>query len=240
MRVSDPLSAAGSFFNATLDCYLLVEEPNYMKRLMVGLCVALAVAPLGGATALEKGRDYDALAKPVETGAKIEVREFFWYGCPHCYAIEGSLERWIKRLPDNVEFVRTPATAPRWLVHAQAYYAFAALNAGARTHAALFRAIHENNRRLDNESALAEFAKEQGVDPAKFREEFASGGVRFNVQQAKQTNEAYQITSVPMFAVDGKYVTSASMAGGEAQLFSVLDQLIRKAARERPAQAGKR
>lgn len=213
-----------------------------MKRIIVGLCVVLSVAPLGGAVALEKGREYDALARPqpVETGAKIEVREFFWYGCPHCYALESGLERWIKRLPSNVEFVRMPATVPRWLAHAQAYYAFAALDATAKTHSALFRAIHEKDRRLDSESALAEFAKEQGIDPAKFRVAWESFGVRLKLQQAKQTNANYQISSVPTFAVDGKYITSVSMAGGEAQLFAVLDQLIQKAARERPAQAGKR
>jgi protein dithiol oxidoreductase (disulfide-forming) len=213
-----------------------------MKRLFVGLCVVLTLAPLGAVVALEKGRDYDALAspQPVDTGAKIEVREFFWYGCPHCYALEGGLERWVKRLPSNVEFVRMPATVPRWMVHAQAFYTFAALGATAKTHSALFRAIHEKNQRLDSEAALAEFAREQGIDPAKFREAWESFGVRFKLQQAKQTNAAYQISSVPTFAVDGKYVTSASMAGGEAQLFAVLDQLIQKAAQERLAQAGKR
>ena len=213
-----------------------------MKRIIFGFCVALTLAPLTGALALEKGRDYEVLPKPqpVEAGAKIEVREFFWYGCPHCYALEGALESWIKRLPRNVEFVRTPATSSRWLVHAQAYYVFAALDANAKTHTALFRAIHEKNRRLDNEAALAEFAKEQGIDPAKFREAWGSFGVRFKMQQAKQTNEAFEVTSVPMFAVDGKYFTSPSMTGGEAQMFAVLDQLVKKAALERPAKVEKR
>jgi len=213
-----------------------------MKRLGFLLLFTLFMAPLGSASALEQGREYEALSKPqpVDTGAKIEVREFFWYGCPHCYAIEGSVERWVKRLPSNVEFVRMPATVPRWLVHAQAYYTFAALNATEKTHAALFRAIHEKNQRLDSEPALADFAKEQGIDPAKFREAWESFGVRFKLQRAKQTNAAFQISSVPTFAVDGKYVTSASMAGGETQLFAVLDQLIQKAAGERSSKAGKR
>ena len=213
-----------------------------MKHILAGLCVALSLAPMGSAVALEKGRDYEVLAtpQPVETGSKIEVREFFWYGCPHCYALEGGLEEWVKRLPSNVEFVRMPATVPRWMVHAQAYYTFAALGATAKTHSALFRAIHEEEQRLDSESALAGFAKTQGIDPAKFREAWESFGVRFKLQQAKQVNAAYQISSVPTLAVDGKYITSASMAGGEAQLFAVLDQLIQKAAKERPAQAGKR
>lgn len=213
-----------------------------MRRLLTLWILALALTPSGAALALQPGRDYVPLpaAQPVETGDKIEVREFFWYGCPHCYSLEPALERWLKRKPANVAFVRTPATAPRWMPHARAFYAFAALGATEQTHAALFRAIHEQNRRLETEEALAEFAQQQGVDPAKFRQAFNSFGVRTNLERARQVNAAYQVTSVPMFAVDGKYVTSPGMAGSEAAFLVVLDQLIQQAARERqkPAKAG--
>lgn len=213
-----------------------------MKRILVGLCMAMVLAPFGSATALQAGRDYIVLAapQPVETGSKIEVREFFWYGCPHCYALEPLLDNWLAHKPANVEFLRTPATAPRWMIHAQAYYAFAALGATARTHAALFRAIHEKNQPLDDEDALAEFAAEQGIDPKKFREAFESFGVQVELQKAKRLNQAFQITSVPTFEVDGKYVTGAGMAGGEQELFAVLDQLIKKAAHERSNKAADR
>ncbi|MFL6654932.1 MAG: thiol:disulfide interchange protein DsbA/DsbL, partial [Sulfurifustis sp.] len=164
---------------------------------------------------------------------KIEVREFFWYGCPHCYALEPALTNWLKRKPANVEFIRTPATAPNWLLHAQAYYAFASLGATERTHLALFRAIHQENRRLNSEDALVDFAKQQGIDPAKFREALNSFGVRMNVEKAKRVNEAYEVTSVPMLAVDGKYLTSAGMVGSEEALIPALDQLVQQAAKER-------
>lgn len=215
-----------------------------MKRLhlLITVVLALGFVPLGASMALEKGRDYVALPKPqpVETGKKVEVREFFWYGCPHCYSLEPVINDWLKHKPANVEFVRTPATAPNWLVHAQAYYTFAALGATEKTHAALFRAIHEKNRPLNTEQALADFAKEQGIDPGKFRETFNSFGVRTNLEKAKRMAEAYQVTSVPMIAVDGKYLTSASMTGSEEGLMKVLDQLIQQAARERgvPAKPG--
>lgn len=206
-----------------------------MKRVIALWSLVLALLPFG-AIALEQGRDYVPLAVPqsVDTGNKIEVREFFWYGCPHCYSLEPGLERWLKRKPANVEFVRTPATFPRWLLHARAFYAFAALNATERTHNALFRAIHEQNRRLDTEQALAEFAQAQGIDAGKFRDAFNSFGVRTHLEKAKQTNAAYQVTSVPLIAVDGKYLTGPSMTGGEEAFFAVLDQLVQKAARERP------
>ncbi|MFL6713281.1 MAG: thiol:disulfide interchange protein DsbA/DsbL [Sulfurifustis sp.] len=204
---------------------------------LLALVLVLAILPFAPVQALQKGRDYVALPKPqpVETGNKIEVREFFWYGCPHCYALEPALAKWLKQKPANVEFIRTPATAPNWLLHAQAYYAFASLGATERTHAALFRAIHQENRRLNSEDALADFAKQQGIDPAKFREAFNSFGVRMNVEKAKRANEAYEVTSVPMLAVDGKYLTSASMVGSEEGLIPALDQLVQQAAKERGA-----
>lgn len=207
---------------------------------LLALFLVLGVLPFASVQALEKGRDYVALPKPqpVETGNKIEVREFFWYGCPHCYALEPTLASWVKRKPANVEFIRTPATAPSWLILAQAYYAFAALGATERTHLALFRAIHQENRRLNTEDALTDFAKQQGIDPAKFREAFNSFGVRMNLEKAKQLNEAYEVTSVPMLAVDGKYLTSASMVGSEEALIPALDQLVKQAAKERGIKAG--
>lgn len=210
-----------------------------MKSLLLSMVLAFWLAPLSAANALEKGRDYVVLPtpQPVETGKKVEVREFFWYGCPHCYALEPMLSNWLKRKPANVEFVRTPGVAPNWLVHGQAYYTFAALGATEQTHAALFRAIHEKNRPLNNEQALADFAKEQGIDPAKFRETFNSFGVRTNLEKARRLNMAYQVTSVPMIAVDGKYLTSASMVGSDEALIKAVDQLVQQAARERGAPA---
>lgn len=206
---------------------------KYFRRL--ALFLVLGILPFASAQALEKGRDYTALAtpQPVETGNKIEVREFFWYGCPHCNALEPMIADWLKHKPANVEFIRTPATVPSWMVQAQAYYAFAALGATARTHAAIFRAIHQEHRPLDSEAAFADFAKQQGIDPAKFREAFNSFGVRVSLEKAKRLNEAYGITSVPTFEVDGKYVTDPSMTGGEEGLMPVLDQLVQQAARER-------
>jgi thiol:disulfide interchange protein DsbA len=211
------------------------------NRRLYAWIFALSLAPFTAVTALEKGRDFVALAppQPVETGKKIEVREFFWYGCPHCYTLEPALMNWLKRKPANVEFIRTPATAPNWLIHAQAYYAFAALGATEKTHPALFRAIHQQNRQLNTEPALAQFATEQGIDATKFSEAFNSFGVRTNVEKAKRLSAAYQVTSVPMVAVDGKYLTSASMVGSEEGMIKALDQLVQQATRERGASAPK-
>jgi thiol:disulfide interchange protein DsbA len=199
------------------------------------IALTLAFLPLATALALDKG-EYRTLParQPVEAPeGKIEVREFFWYGCPHCYALEPRIDAWLEHAPGNVAFVRTPATGGRWLVHAQAYYAFEALGVTERLHGAMFRAIHEQNRRLDSLSALADFAAEQGIDPQRFRDAFNSFGVRTALERAKQINAAYQVTSVPLFAVDGKYVTSAYQTRGEQRLFGAIEELVELAARSR-------
>lgn len=203
---------------------------------MRGLFVLfLALLPFSPSMALEKGREYVAVPKPqqVDTGNKVEVREFFWYGCPHCYTLEPHVTKWVKSKPANAEFIRTPATAPRWMIHAQAYYAFAALGATEKTHTAMFRAMQEQKRPLNDEQSLADFAKEQGIDPAKFKEAFNSFSVNASVDKARRLSEAFQIASVPTFVIDGKYVTSASMAGSEEGLMKVISQLVAMAAKER-------
>lgn len=204
-----------------------------MKRLMwvLVLCWALPAA----AAPYVENRHYLELAlpQPTETGNKVEVREFFWYGCPHCWELEPTLDTWLKKLPTSAQFVRTPGAGGRWLVHARAYYAFETLGALPRVHKPLFRAMHEQRRPLDTEAALTQFAGENGVDQNKFREAFNSFSVRLKLDRARQINMEAGISSVPAFLVDGRYLTSPSMAGGNAQMFKVVDFLVQKVARER-------
>lgn len=170
---------------------------------------------------------------PVETGTRIEVREFFWYGCPHCYTLEPVLNTWLKKLPAHAGFVRTPGAAPHWLVHAQAYYALESLGALGTVHEPLFKAIQTDRRGYGDEASLTQFVASQGVNAAKFREAFRSFGVRLKVERAKKLNSEYMVSSVPTLVVDGKYLTSPSMAGGEEAMLKLVDQLIERARRER-------
>jgi thiol:disulfide interchange protein DsbA len=177
---------------------------------------------------------------PVETGNKIEVREFFWYGCPHCYMLEPALTRWLKKLPANAQFVRTPGTAsPRWELHAQAYYTFEALGVTAKLHEAFFKAVQEQHDTLNDEKSITDFAVSHGVDRKRFSEAFNSFGVRLKFEKAKQINKDLNIDSVPTLVVDGKYLTGPAMTGGEDEFFKVLDQLISKAAKERKKRPAK-
>ena len=213
-----------------------------MRRLMGGCLAMLMLFPVLTRAEFTEGRQYMQVPFPtaVETGNKIEVREIFWYGCPHCYVLEPGLTHWLKKLPANAQFVRTPATAaPNWQIHAQTYYTFEALGAMEKLHGAFFKAVQDQKSGLNEEKGIADFVASHGIDRKKFTEAFNSFGVRLKLEKAKQVNQDLNINSVPTLVVDGKYLTSAAMAGGEEAMFKLLDQLISKAAKERNKKATK-
>ncbi len=212
-----------------------------MKRLIGGWLLAMTLFPGLVHAAFTEGRHYMEVPFPVavETGNKVEVREFFWYGCPHCYVLEPGLMRWVQKLPANAQFVRTPGAAPRWMTHGQAYYTFEALGITEKLHSAFFKAVQDQKEALNDEKGITEFVVRHGVDRKKFSEAFNSFGVRLKLEKAKQLNQDLNINSVPAVVVDGKYLTSPAMAEGEEQFFKVLDELIDKAAKERKKKAVK-
>ncbi len=206
-----------------------------MKKLACSLLVAFYLAPGLSAADFELGTHYVELGfgAQARSGDKIEVREFFWYGCPHCYRLEPYLERWLERLPQDVEYVRTPGVARRWIPHAQAFYTFEALGVTEKVHRAFFDSIHKEGKQLADEASIAEFLAAYGIDEKSFRETYNSFGIRTKVEKARQLNFRYGISSVPMLTVNGKYKTSAVMAGGEAQLMRLIDHLVDKIRQER-------
>jgi len=206
-----------------------------MKRLLAMVWLIALGLPLAASAEFLEGVEYVRIAKqPVETGAKIEVREFFWYGCPHCYALEPTLVAWLKKMPKNAQFVRTPAVFnERWAVHARAYYAFESLGLIGKMHEPLFRALHYDKRPLFDADSLAAFVAERGGDRKAFLDAYGSFGVATSVNRATQLGRAYGVQSVPTFFVDGQYMTNANIAGGHENIPQVLNFLIQKAAAER-------
>lgn len=206
-----------------------------MKRLIRGLLWMVLLVPALGQAAFVEGQHYQAVPfpQPVETGNKIEVREIFWYGCPHCYVLEPALTEWLKKIPANAQFIRTPGTAPAWMTHAQAFYTFESLGVTKKVHELFFKAVQEQKVTLSDEKSIAEFVAAHGVNKQKFSEAYNSFGVRVKVEKAKQLNQDLSISSVPTLVVDGKYLTSPAMAGGEDKLFQLVNELIAKAAKER-------
>ncbi len=213
-----------------------------MRRLIGGWLMMLMLFPVLARAEFTEGRQYMEVPFPtaVETGDKIEVREIFWYGCPHCYVLEPGLVQWLKKLPGNARFVRTPATAaPHWQIHAQTYYTFEALGALEKLHGVFFKTVQDQQGKPNDEQGIADFAASHGIDRKKFTDAFNSFGVRLKLEKAKQINQDLNINSVPTLVVDGRYLTTAAMAGGEEKMFKLLDQLIVKAARERKTKAAK-
>ena len=207
-----------------------------MKRMICRIAFALLLAtPVISVAQFLVGVEYTRVGpQPVETGIKIEVREFFWYGCPHCFTLDPFLEKWQKTMPKNAHFVRTPAVfSDRWAVHARAYYAFEALAITAKMHSALFHAMHVDKRPLSDADSLAAFVAEKGEDRKAFLDAYNSFGMQANVNRAMQAGRAYNLESVPTLIVDGKYMTNANIAGGLERVPQVLDFLIKLAAAER-------
>ena len=194
------------------------------------LLTALVLAPL---LARAQGRDPGfsfselKLAQPVETPGRIEVIEFFWYGCPHCYSLEPAIDAWLKKLPADVEFRRVPAVlSQNWVAHAQVYFAFEALGALARLHRPFFDAIHRDRLRIDNQAAFDQWLQKQGVEPKKFVEVARSFGVESRVKRAAQISAIYGIDGVPALAVHGRYTVSAEQGGSREGMLRTVDYLI--------------
>ncbi len=199
------------------------------------LLLAFMFAPLTAWAEYTEGVEYIAIRpQPVETGAKIEVREFFWYGCPHCYHLEPVLTSWRKTLTPKAEFVRSPAIfRDTWGIHARAYFALQTLGVSEKLDGPVFKAIHEQDRPLDSEKSLTAFMVEQGVDEKRFSDAFHSFSMENSLKRAVELQKLYGINSVPTLVVDGRYLTSPSLAQGNSQVAKVLDFLIAKAAQER-------
>lgn len=171
---------------------------------------------------------------PTHSGNKIEVTEVFWYGCPHCYAFEPYLEKWLKTKPANVEFRLMPGILNRgWVAHARAYYTAQKLGVLDKIHRQLFDAIHKDRRNIFDEDSIKAFFVEQGVDGDKFSNIYDSRYVDEKLKQAIRAQIDAKITGVPSLIVDGKYLTSPSMTGSYKSLAQVLNNLIKKAAAER-------
>lgn len=170
-----------------------------------------------------------AQPQPTRDPAKVEVIEFFWYGCSHCYDAEPHVAAWRKKQPAQVEFIRVPAIFnQRWAVLGRAYYAMQQLKLGEDVHKALFEAIHRDRKNLNDEASLSEFFAAQGVPREKFREAFNSFDVDGKLGRANQMTRAYGLEGVPAFIVNGKYRVDTTSAGSEAGMFTALDQLVAK------------
>jgi thiol:disulfide interchange protein DsbA len=193
---------------------------------------------------LTPGKDYRVInpPQPTDSGKRIEVLEFFYYGCPHCNALQPPLRVWLKQKPADVEFRRVPAVFENsWLPLTFAYYALDAMGLADKLHYDVFAALHEQRIRLSDQNILFDWVAKHGVEREKFAEAYNSFGVKNRGMRSIELTRTYDISGTPALTVDGKYLVSPSMilrpdnTVDYPRYFVVLDQVIAMARKERAA-----
>lgn len=212
-----------------------------LSRLFAIACFGLITLSAGATpTAPVEGQEYQRLpqAVPTDTGKKVEVMEFFWYNCPHCFQFEPHLADWVKKQGDRIVMKRVPVGFRDSFVPQQKlYYTLETMNR-LDLHRAVFDAIHVGRQKLDREEQIMAFIEKQGVDMKKFVDTFNSFTVQSKVSRVRQLQETFRIDGVPTVAIDGQYITSPSVVGqtmrgaSEAQMnaatLQVMDALVAK------------
>ena len=183
-----------------------------------------------------EGRQYVRLTQPLPINVppgKIEVVDFFWYGCPHCAAFEPELDAWARKLPEQVVFSRVPvAFRPEpFTTHQRIFYALEALGAVDAMHRKVFYAIHNERQPLDKLAEIANFMAKNGVDPTQFTLAFSSFTTQSKIKRAATLVDGYKIDGVPAIGIHGRYYTSGTLAGGNGRSLAVADYLIQRLAK---------
>lgn len=216
---------------------------KFLSILMLLLSTSVAAEP-------KPGQDFDEVAQLITTdnASKIEVMEVFWYGCIHCYQMEPLIEAWVKKLPADVYFKRVPAI-PRadWAPMAKAFFAMEALGVQQKMHGQLFDAVQKQKvlNPTDEKATIDWIAKTGGLDRAKVEQTFKSFTINTNLNRAAQIFRSSGASGVPSLIIDGQYITSSSMTGGNDKALVVADYIIEnvrkaKAARTTSAPAPKK
>lgn len=210
-------------------------------RLLLAAGLAFGLMPAAQAQ-LTPGKDYVLVKppQPTDSGNKIEVLEFFWYGCPHCANLQPFLESWLKRKPADVEFKHMPAVfQDSWVPLTRAYYTLEAMGLTDKLHQELFNAIHRQKANLRDANAIIDWAAGKGVDRKRFSDTYNSFGINGRLQRSIDLTRKYDIPGTPAIAIDGKFVTAPSMVlKGERgidydRFFQVVDALIAEARKSR-------
>lgn len=203
--------------------------------------VALAALPLQARAELVEGQDWRAITppQPSDVPGKIEVLEFFSYGCPHCGSLNPLLKQWQTTLPADVVLRRVPITFGRqaWANLARLFYALESLDELERLDQRLFTALHEDRAKLFTESAIVDWLDDQAIDLQRFKDAFNSFDVQTKVGRSDYLAEHYQIDAVPTLAIGGRYAVLNENAQTLPDLIAIADQLIERVRRETSAPA---
>lgn len=202
-----------------------------MLKSWIKYVVLLTGILLAGASqaALKEGKDYKVLPQPraVEVPGKLEVIEFFWYGCPHCYKVEPFVSAWAKKLPKDVNFRRIHVLwqgRPDIEAHAKIFVALQAMGLDQKYQQAVMDAIQRDRLELRRDDVMSAWLKKQGIDEAKFRANYGSFSSAVSMKKLEQATRDYAVDGVPMFFVNGKYMLAAE----SETIAGMLDELLDK------------
>jgi protein dithiol oxidoreductase (disulfide-forming) len=211
----------------------MMQRREFSQAALAAACVSVAAVPSlaqAQSKAVVAGRDYLMLdpRAPVEAPAgKVEVVEFFWYGCPHCHAFEPVLGAWLQKLPKDVAFRRVPVSfRDTFVPHQRLYYALEAMGLVDKLHGKVFHAIHVEKLKLETGEAIIEWVVKQGVDKAKFMDAYNAFSTVNKAQRGSALQNAYKVEGVPALGVAGQFYTDGSLTGSMERALVVVDALI--------------
>ncbi len=204
-----------------------MKKRDFLKSSLAMGAVALA-APYAPKVLAQSGEGYKIIDPPVNTRVsdKVEVIEYFWFGCPHCFAFEPTINAWKAQKPDYVEFVReAPPLNPSWEPHSRAFYAAELMGITDEFLEPMFNAIHVDRRALRSPKQIVKFVDELGLDAEKFGKTMDSFATNTRIKQAMQMAAGSGLTGVPSIVINGKYLTGGSLAGSNDNVIRVLNEL---------------
>ena len=204
-----------------------------MRKLIVVLLMLSAVQVQAEVMA---GRDYQVLkpAQPTSSGSKVEVLEFFFYGCSHCFHLHGPFSSWEKTMPKDVDLQYVPVIfRDSWEPMARTFYALEAMGMRERVHNDLFEAWNVFGTDLSDQEKISAFVAKRGVDRSKFDAAYNSFSLAGKVARSNQLVRSYGIRGTPTIAVDGKYIITGLEP---ADAIRVLNEVIKIARKERSKQ----
>lgn len=209
-----------------------------MKRRHFQHTAVASVLSLPAWPALAQGLAHRALAQPAPVEAappRIEVVDFFWYGCPHCNAFAPLLEAWVERLPADVSVRRAPvAFQPSFAAHQRLYFTLEAMGQVNALHRRVFASIHAGRQRLDTQASVFDWVRSQPeLDAPRFEQLFGSFSIASKVQRATQLQDAYRVSGVPALGVAGRYYTDGGLAGDMRRALAEVDRLVDQLRRAR-------
>ncbi len=206
---------------------MVPNRRQFLSRTSAGACALALGAPAVPAAWATEG--YELIDPPQNTSTPdaVEVIEFFWLGCPHCYSFEPTIAAWENAMPDNVVFLReAPPLNPSWEEHSRGFYAAQLLGQEHAFVEAMFKAIHEERKPMRRPGDIAELAQELGLDKDKFLKSTQSFAVQTKLSRSVQLAKSAGISGVPSIVINGKYRTGARLAGGNDGIIDVINRTI--------------